>query len=101
MQVLFFLSVLLLDIRLKTLSASGLSGGLSHLQLLSDGGIGCVITVDRSILLSLEKYIRNLALGTVDQPLARILMDQLLARSFGFVDQSLVRSFSRGEAMED
>jgi hypothetical protein len=83
-----------------------LDRGLSYLQLLNDGGIVYVVRiVDRSIPLSLEKYIRDLALGIVNQPLAWILMDYALARSFDFVnyslDYSLVGSFSGGEAMEN
>jgi len=79
-----------------------LDGGLTHLQLLNDGGVVCVIrTVDRFIPLSFKDDVRNAPLGKgLNRPLVRTLMDQLLARSFGFVGRSLVRSFSGGEAME-
>ena len=36
----------------------------------------------------------------INQPLAQCLLDHLLGRSFGFVSQSLVRSFSGGKAIE-
>ena len=63
---------------------------LDLLLLLNDGEIGCVILiVDRSIPLNLMDNIR-----TVDRPLVRIPIDQPLARSFGFVNLSLIRSFS-------
>ena len=78
-----------------------LDGGLSHihLQLPNDGGIACIIrTVDRSIPLSFMDDIRTAALG--ERLVVRTLMDQLLARSLGFVSRSLVRSFSGGEAID-
>jgi len=51
--------------------------------------------------------IRTAALGEslVNYPLVRILIDYTLLKSFSFVNYSLnyslVRSFSRGEAIED
>ena len=38
--------------------------------------------------------------GLINQPLVQYLLDYLLGRSFSFVSQSLVRSFSGGKAIE-
>ena len=68
-----------------------LDRGLSHLQLLNDGGIACVVrTVDWSIPLSFKDDVGNAPLGKgLNRPLVRTLMDYILARSFNFVNYSL------------
>ena len=78
----------------------GLSGELTHLQLLNDGGIGCVIRMDdRPIPLILIDDIRTATQGTValgkslvNRPLAMTLLDHTLPRTFGFVENSLDHS---------
>ena len=51
--------------------------------------------------------LKTIALGSIvlekdliNQPLVQYLLDYLLGRSFSFISQSLVRSFSGGKAIE-
>ena len=87
-----------------------------HLLLLNNRGVrACVDFSISSVIknshqplpLSFKNEVRTAALGNtalernlINRPLTQCLLDHLLRKSFGFISQSLVRSFRGEEAME-
>ena len=110
------------------MSVQDLDGRQGYLLFLNDGCFGSVLWDSRQPMpLSFKDDVGNVALGNaalgnaalgtatlgtvalgstvlgkslINQPPVQCLLDHLLGRSFSFVSQSLVRSFSEGKAIE-